>query len=78
MKWTFDRECASLLLFMAFSETVITLTFQTIKTGSWKSTIRFKKQLEHTHMKANQTAPHWAVKMLPSPSNTWGLKSVQR
>lgn len=33
MKQTFDRACASLLLFMAF-QTAITLTFYFIKAGS--------------------------------------------
>lgn len=37
-------------------ETVITLIFQTIKTGSRKSTIWFEKQLEYGHTRINYTA----------------------
>lgn len=46
-------------------ETVITLIFQTIKTGSRKSTIWFEKQLEYGHINAHQNQLHGTVKTLP-------------
>lgn len=53
-------------------ETVITLIFQTIKTGSRKSTIWFEKQLEYGHMKAHQNQLHGTMKTLPL--NVWSFR----